>query len=303
MSKCWDISPLKLVRTLGAIGCFVALTSGCTTIGHSSNNGLVSRQALPAPVLVRRLQDRSGNKQNPALDREITALLIEALANEPALIVSTPPDDASLTERLRRTKSAFWPPSKVLNRATAPEPYIIEGSITAFSPKTSRREASVALRLTVRDPNSGRTLSTIPVNHAVRNRRRSDGTAPHFGSDAYFQTPLGQAMLGAIDTARGEITKAIPTEYWEPLIAAATGKRIILNGGRDRGFRENQIYTIFTVGEKVTDPITGKVLTTLTGRELGRLRVTLVEAHVAYAEALTGGPFKRMQRLGSPNRK
>ena len=303
MRKFRDISPLILLGTLGATGCLIALTSSCTTIGHAPNSGLVSRQALPAPVLVRRLQDRSGNKQIPALDREMTALLIEALAGEPALIVSTPPDDASLTERLRRTKSAFWPPTKALSRARTPEPYIIEGSITAFTPKTSRREASVALRLTVRDPNSDRTLSTIPVNHTLRNRRRSDGAAPPFGSEAYFQTPLGQAMLGAIDAARGEITKAIPMDYWEPLIAAATGKRIILNGGRDRGFRKNQTYTVFTVGENVTDPITGKVLTTLMGRERGRLRVTRVEAHVAYAEAVTGGPFNRMQRLGSPNRR
>ena len=287
----------------GTLSLVLLFSNGCTTLSPSGAGAHVTRQTLPTTLRVSRLQDRSGHTGRTGLDGELTALLVESLIQEKGLEISTPPNDMGLVERLRRTKNDYWPPKKALKSLDAtPEPasFRVDGSITEFTADGPRGRAEVTLRLSIRDLSSGRTLASINASGQARKPRSRDTSsrsAPAFGSEAFFRSPLGLAAQEAIRQATLDITQKTPKTYWDPLVAGVADGRIILNGGLDRGFQTGQVYDGRGAGEAVPDPITGRVLTTVAGRVIGRIQVSRVENHVAFAEPLRGGSFKRMQRL------
>ncbi len=282
------------------------LTCGCSTVSGSRRDVNVSRQALPAPVVVERLEDRSASGR-PGLDHDLTALLIASLVDQPTLDVAAPAEDRDFLDRLRRTRNDFWPPARALKTLTTAhtgDAFVVSGHISEFASDAKRGQARVTLRLQLRDPESGRTLASITGSGSARARRsREQQALPQFGSEAFFASPLGQATRNAVAQASRVIVARTPNIYWEPLVAGTSEERIILNGGRDRGFREGQTYTVYGPGENITDPITGRILTTVSGQAVGQIRVTQVGAQVAFATPLKGGPFKRMQRLSTQARR
>jgi hypothetical protein len=124
-----------------------------------------------------------------------------------------------------------------------------------------------------------------------------------FGGDAFFRTPLGIATARAIRQGLNGIVKKLPRHMWQPMIASVAGGRIILNGGKDRGFRPGALYLIRGEGQSVTDPATGDVLSVIPGPVIGTIRVTEVQRRIAYAEVVKGSQFRRGQRLVPTSRR
>jgi hypothetical protein len=160
--------------------------------------------------------------------------------------------------------------------------------------------ARVAMTLTIIDIETGEIIDSVQCASKVMAREayvKGSYKNVHFGGDAFFKTPLGIATARAIRQGLNGIMKKMPHHLWRPMIASVTGGRIILNGGRDRGFRTGSLYLVRGEGEPVTDPATGDVLSVIPGPTIGTIRVTEVQPRIAYAEVVKGSQFRRGHKL------
>jgi curli biogenesis system outer membrane secretion channel CsgG len=160
--------------------------------------------------------------------------------------------------------------------------------------------ARVALTLTTVDIETGQIIAAVQSTGLVRTREAYAETnykGVSFGGDIFFSTPLGKATARAIRGGVKQIIKDMPENPWRPMISCMKNGVVILNGGKDRNFRENTTYIVRAPAEPITDPATGDILTFLPGARVGTIRVTRVDDKVAFAEVLKGSSFERGQCL------
>lgn len=194
--------------------------------------------------------------------------------------------------------------------------YQIRGTITDFSQvsgggfwvgmrrfffRSSGATARVALALTVVEVESGQIVASVRTA-ATASARSAYAEASYkgvdFGGDTFSKTPLGSATTQAIRSGVRQLSLRIPRESWQAMIAETLeGGRLIVNGGREHGLREGDVFRVMGPVRVITDPATGDVLTRLPGPELGRVRLQEIHAQFSVAEALHGGPFPRAARL------
>jgi len=194
--------------------------------------------------------------------------------------------------------------------------YQVRGTITDFSQisggglwvgirrfflRRSGATARVALALTVVEVESGQILAS--VRSAATASARSayvEGSykGVDFGGDRFTKTPLGSATTRAVRSGVRQLSRRIPRDVWQAMIAENLDQgRVIINGGRDQGLRAGEVLRVMGPARVITDPATGDELTRLPGAELGRVRVLDIQAHYSLAETLNGGPFPRAARL------
>jgi curli biogenesis system outer membrane secretion channel CsgG len=191
--------------------------------------------------------------------------------------------------------------------------YLIRGVINDFSQTSgsslwfriknlllggNASKARVSLTLTIIDVESGEIIDSVKGSAYARARGayvEGEYEGVKFGGDAFFATPIGIATANAIRSGVKEIINSLPHKDWEPMIAkvSLTGQSIIINGGKNRGFQEEVIYSIREKGQPVTDPSTGDTLSILPGTIIGTIKITTVEDKISYAIPLSGKNFKR----------
>jgi curli biogenesis system outer membrane secretion channel CsgG len=160
--------------------------------------------------------------------------------------------------------------------------------------------ARVSLTLTIIDIETGQIVSSVQSIGLVRTRyayfeKHYQGVS--FGGDAFFRTPLGKATADAIREGVGQIVGEMPHDSWRPMIADVRGRILVVNGGKDRGFKVGEELVVRAPAEPVTDPATGDVLSYLPGAQIGRLRIIQLDDRVAFGEAVSGSGFQRGQWL------
>ncbi len=195
--------------------------------------------------------------------------------------------------------------------------YLIRGVINDFSQTSgsslwfriknllmggNASKARVSLTLTIVNVESGEIVDSVQGSAYARARGayvEGEYKGVRFGGDVFFATPIGIATANAIRSGIKEIIKKIPRNNWTPMIAkvSATGQFIIINGGEDRGFQQNEVYAIRGESEPVTDPSTGDILSILPGPILGTIKITTVEKKISHAIPVSGKGFKRGQIL------
>jgi curli biogenesis system outer membrane secretion channel CsgG len=167
-------------------------------------------------------------------------------------------------------------------------------------------KARVSLTLTLVDIETGQIINSIQSTGIVRTRDAyAQGTykGVTFGGDIFFATPLGQATQRAIRSGVREITREMPRNPWRPMISCLRNASIIINGGKDRGFREGTVYLVRGPAEPITDPATGDVLTFVPGPKIGTIRITEVDEKVSFAVPVQGGAFNRGQWISKADAK
>ena len=93
------------------------------------------------------------------------------------------------------------------------------------------------------------------------------------------------------------MVKTVPKERWQPRIAHIDGERIIITGGRFQDQHIGAMYDVLGPDQKIKDPVTGDVIDTLPGENVGRLVVDSVREQTAIAKAISGEGFVRGQQL------
>ena len=304
----------KLTATLAALVALVGLTS-CNSTHVRSTPALP--EGLHAPVVaVTSFENRAGFEGQWRLGDGMADLLVSELVLSRNFVVVERQHFENITGELQRQQSALFrfegktPIGRMKNAQ-----YLIRGVITDFSQTGGSgltfyirsffllgrsQTARVSLTLTLVDVESGQILSSVQSTGLVRTREafaKATYEGVSFGGEIFFATPLGQATARAIEGGVAEIIKDMPSNPWRPMISCVQNGAILVNGGKDRGFKEGTDYVARGPAEPVTDPATGDVLTFMPGSRIGLLRIVQVDDKVSFAKAIQGQGFTRGQWL------
>lgn len=274
-------------------------------------------EELHAPVVaVTSFENRSGFAGQWQLGSGMADLLVSELIQSRNFTVVERQHFEGLVDEIQRQQSRlFRNEGKTSVGRMKNAQYLIRGVINDFSQTGGGslsvafrnlfflgrgHNARVALTLTIVDIETGQIIAAVQSTGLVRTREayiEADYKGVSFGGDIFFSTPLGQATARAIHGGVRQVTKEMPKNPWRPMISCMKNGVVILNGGKDRDFREKTVYIVRAPAEPVTDPATGDILTFLPGAKVGTIRVTRVDEKVAFAEVLQGNSLERGQCL------
>jgi curli biogenesis system outer membrane secretion channel CsgG len=278
---------------------------------------------LHAPVVaVTSFDNRSGFEGQWKLgDGMADVLVTELIRSRNFAVVEREHFEKLVGEINRQRTGLFRPEGKTPVGRMKGAQYLIRGVINDFSQAGGGgffmavrsfmflghgHKARVSLTLTIIDIESGQIVSSVQSTGIVRTREayaQATYKGVTFGGDVFFSTPLGQATQRAIRSGVRAITKEMPHNPWQPMISCLRNTSIIINGGKDRGFREGTLYLVRGAAEPITDPTTGDVLTFVPGPKVGTIRITEVDEKVSFAVAVQGGGFDRGQWLSKADAK
>ncbi len=99
----------------------------------------------------------------------------------------------------------------------------------------------------------------------------------------------GPDLHGAVVSGVAQLVKANERSPWVAKIAkidADGGKTIVINSGKDLGVEAGDTFAVFTLGEAIKDPDSGKFLGYLE-KGAGVVRIVEVQQHLSIAEPVT----------------
>lgn len=298
---------LTTAAILSLCGCVMTMTDSIPALPED----------LHAPVVaVTSFENRSGFAGQWQLGSGMADLLVSELVHSRNFTVVERQHFEGLVNEIDRQQSRlFRGEGKTAIGRMKNAQYLIRGVINDFSQTGGSglsvafrsifflgrgHNARVALTLTIVDIETGQIIAAVQSTGLVRTREayiEADYKGVSFGGDIFFSTPLGQATARAIHGGVRQVTKEMPKNPWRPMISCMKNGVVILNGGKDRDFREKTVYIVRAPAEPVTDPATGDILTFLPGAKVGTIRVTRVDEKVAFAEVLQGNSLERGQCL------
>ena len=296
-----------------ASGLFLA---GCSSISVRSLPPLPEDRHAPV-VAVSSFDNRAGFEGQWKIGDGMADLLVSELVESRNFVVVERQHLGNITGELDRQQSTlFRPEGKVQRGQLKNAQYLIRGVINDFSQTGGGGveisflrylfllgrgyTARVALTLTLVDIQTGQILSSVQSAALIRTREayaKAKYEGISFGGDIFFQTPLGEATADAIYAGVKQIAKAMPENNWRPMVSGTRNGFVMINGGKDRGFRINTNYIVRGPAEPVTDPATGDILTYVPGPRLGTVMIVQVEDKIAFAKPIDGRDFNRGQWL------
>jgi curli biogenesis system outer membrane secretion channel CsgG len=309
------LGPARRIPGLFVLGLLPALLAGCAALVGSYRP--LPTGAVPPAVAVSSFENCSGFAGQWELGTGMADLLVSELVKSRNFVVVERGQLGRVVDEIERQRRKwFRSEGRVDEGRLRNARYLIRGQINDFSQVGGNRigmalrnvaafgggggRARVAITLTIVDVETGEIADSVLCSATAAARAAyASGSYRNvtFGGDAFFKTPLGSATAQAIRRGVGEILKAVPRITWAPMIADVADGRVILNGGKARGFRVGRLYTVRGEGRRVTDPATGELLADIAGPIVGTLRVTDVQRDIAYAEVVRGRDFHRGQRL------
>lgn len=211
-----------------------------------------------------------------------------------------------LGEITLQEQDLFRPEGRVERGRLISARYLLRGVITDFtvtgdssgwfgtSTLSSRfgiQRARVAITVKISDVQTGEILASVPAEDTVS--AGWFGAAVRypqivFGGDAFFQTPLGRATERATDRAVRQILETLPIEYWEPRVAEAGDRTVLVNGGENADLQIGAEFLVRDAPHDVTDPVRGDVIDQIPGAILGRIRIEQIRPASAQAVLLEG---------------
>lgn len=312
--------PSSTVNVLPAILAGVIVLAGLT----SCNMTLIQStpplsEDMHAPVVaVTSFENRAGFEGQWRLGDGMADLLVSELVSSRNFVVVERQHFEKVTGELQRQQSPlFRPEGKTAIGRMKNAQYLVRGVINDFSQTGGSslglsilrtvfllgrgHTARVSLTLTLVDVETGQILSSVQSTGLVRTREAfAEATykGVSFGGELFFATPLGKATARAIEGGVDQIIRDMPENPWRPMISGVRDGNILVNGGKDRGFREGAEYIARGPAEPVTDPATGDVLTFVPGPRIGLIRIVQVDERISFAKTIQGQGFNRGQWLG-----
>jgi hypothetical protein len=196
-----------------------------------------------------------------------------------------------------------------------PAQYLVVGSVTQYSLADKggtlnvggigssntalgfgRNQGAVGLDVRVVDTRTTAVVAAFKVRQKIA--ANNFGLSGMYGglpvnSTAYFNTPLGEATRRAVQEAVFKIAAAMGDQPWRGQVVKAEGGMVWVNAGGEAGIRAGDRLMIERVGETLTDPATGAILSQAT-LELGTVTISSVEPKIAWGayQGQTGAPAR-----------
>ncbi|MGE5238267.1 MAG: CsgG/HfaB family protein [Chloroflexota bacterium] len=188
---------------------------------------------------------------------------------------------------------------------------LIKGAVTEFEERTSgggagigimgfrlggrKEDAHVGLIIRLIDTTTGKVLDS----QRVEGRAESGGvgldvykSGVAFGTDAFSKTPLGKATQAAIDNAVEIIASKLKNVPFQARIIKTSGSEIYVGASQETGTTVGTVFGVYTVGEELTDPVTGEILGA-EEKKIGSIEIVEVKEKYSKAKVLSGKGFER----------
>lgn len=209
-------------------------------------------------------------------------------------------------EIVRQGQDLFRPEGRVARGRLKNAQYLIRGTVTDFTVtgdvsgwfgtpqaavKGRGQRARVAMIVKVSDVASGEVVSAVKTEGEAS--AGGLGAAVNYrsislGGDAFFRTPLGKATEAALARAVKKILHDLPSRPWQARVAEVVDGRAVVNGGRDVGLREGDVFVVRGAPREITDPVNGNPIDLVPGRVVGRIRIVEVRETASYGAFLDG---------------
>ncbi|MCR4401168.1 MAG: hypothetical protein NUW12_00060 [Firmicutes bacterium] len=183
---------------------------------------------------------------------------------------------------------------------------MVMGSVTKFDIHTSKvsvpilgsvtsSEAIVEIHVRVVDTTAG-SIKLAEMAEGKESQAnislRLEGMPPMaFGSANFHSTILGKATSKAVDQLIGKIMQLFPVEGY---VVKVVGDKVYTNLGRAQGVKVGQKLLVYRLGEVITDPFTGQVLSA-EKMEITTITVTSVEQLLSIGTVDTPGAGAKVQ--------
>lgn len=162
-----------------------------------------------------------------------------------------------------------------------------------FTIGASGGSAEVLLALRIIDTSSGQVLDSQQIKGIARKSGLSFGFASgdfRGGMAGMSKTPLGDAVVDALNQAVAIIASRLERVPWQGRIVKADGDRIYINAGANFGVKPGDRFSCFHQGEALIDPETGLNLGGKTTK-YGQIEVVEVSDKFAVAKPVAGTGF------------
>jgi curli biogenesis system outer membrane secretion channel CsgG len=245
----------------------------------------------------------------------IAGMLTTALEQSDRFIVVERDAMAQIVSELSMTKSG------VTSGTAAPTPggvlpaqYIVVGAVTDYTAPGAGRgggfsfggstaltlgtsKGDVAIDLRIVDTRTGAVVKAFKVQRKLSSMNLGVSTSLKgvpIGSNGFFNTPLGEATRRALNDAVVQIALALAAQPWRGQVVKADGGQVWLNAGGEAGVVVGDRMSLQRVGETLTDPATGAVLSEQMV-QLGEVTITSVQPKLSigtYRAILEGAPAR-----------
>ncbi len=288
------------------------LFNGCV----SSRYAKLAPEEMAPCIAVTTFENRSGFNGQWKLGRGMADLLVSELVTTKRFEVLERGQLNRILDEIDRSSNGYFRKEGRANKGRLKNAeYLIRGVVTDFSQVSggslwfrtqkfllggSAYTARVGLTLTIIDIESGRIIDSVQCDGDARARSaygRGSYDDVHFGGDMFFKTPLGKATAQAIRQGLNGIVTRMPPKRWEPVVAGVQGSQVIINGGLNRGVEAGGIYEVRSADKPVTDPLTGDVISVISGNTIAVLKIERVTTSASYAVILKGSGVERGHRL------
>jgi curli biogenesis system outer membrane secretion channel CsgG len=267
-------------------------------------------------IAVTTFENRSGFNGQWELGRGMADLLVSELVTTKRFEILERGQLNHILDEIDRSENGYFRKEGRVDRGRLKNAeYLIRGVVTDFSQVSggslwfraerfllgsSAYTARVGLTLTIIEIESGRIIDSVQCDGDARARSaygRGSYDNVHFGGDMFFKTPLGKATAQAIRTGLNGIVARMPPKRWEPVVAGVQDALVIVNGGVNRALKIGDIYEVRRADKPVTDPLTGDVISVISGNVIAVLKLERVLESASYAAVIQGGQVQRGDRL------
>lgn len=164
-------------------------------------------------------------------------------------------------------------------------------SVAGVRVGASKSVAQVGMTIRLVDAMTNQVLASRRVEGKIESKgmklavERREGS---FESDSYKESPMGKAAQIAVDDAIVFIAEqSRRLAYTARVVKVDDAGRAIISCGGQSGVQPGMHFTVMSVLEQLTDPMTGEVLG-YDQQELGTVTVARVLDRVAYTDAVAG---------------
>jgi len=248
----------------------------------------------------------SGDKGPGNIGSAMTEQLTTALVNTGRFVVLERKALADVQQEQQLAQSGQ------VNPATAPQPgmligaeWLITAAITEYESKSSRSigglvlgnlglggrksTAKVVMDVRIIDATTGEVLDSVKASGDAKSTGAIGGLAVKgvvVAGGKEDNTPIGQATRTALATAVQFICDRMESLPWRGRVVTVEGQDVIINAGAKANVRVGDRFDVYSLGKKLIDPDTGKVLGQRESRG-GTIEVTEVQEKIAICRVVT----------------